>query len=132
MDVNAVLACLLLGVVQVSAEEPHVERLEELHGKMMTPNYPNNYSNSYEAIWELNLPVLNQAYKLVLTIDDMDIEGSPTNCFDYIKVNDQKYCGTSPKTITVNGVKNGLIIAFYSDSSETRKGFTAHYEFVEQ
>ncbi|XP_071103422.1 protein SpAN-like [Haliotis cracherodii] len=132
MVTNAVTVCLLLGIVQVFAMQTHVERLGEFHGYISTPNYPNNYTNNYEGIWELNLPVLDQAYTLVLTIDEMDIEGSLQHCFDYIKVFHQKYCGTSPRTITVPGVEGGLIIDFHTDGSETRKGFRAHYEFIQQ
>ncbi|XP_067685902.1 CUB domain-containing protein 2-like [Haliotis asinina] len=132
MNVNVLLLCLLLGVDQGYATDTHVEKVGELHGYLKTPNYPNNYDNNYEGIWELDLPVIDKAYTLVLIIDQMDIEGSPPHCFDYIKVNHQKYCGTSPMTIRVPDIVGGLIIDFHSDMSEKRKGFKAHYEFVQQ
>ncbi|XP_046556019.1 dorsal-ventral patterning tolloid-like protein 1 [Haliotis rubra] len=132
MNVNAIVVCLLLGAVQEYAMDTHVDKMGELHGYLNTPNYPKNYSKNYEGIWELDLPVIDQPYTLVLTIEAMDIEGSSPHCFDYIKVIHKKYCGTSPMTIRVPDVVGGLIIDFHSDNSETRKGFKAHYEFVKQ
>ncbi|XP_046351739.2 suppressor of tumorigenicity 14 protein homolog isoform X1 [Haliotis rufescens] len=136
MDVSAILACLLLGAASVLAEdlsiETEVEQLGDFHGTIKTPNYPSNYHNDYEGIWELNIPPTGGIYTLVLVIDEMDIEGTTGHCSDYIKIDHKEYCGQSPFTIRVPDIEYGIVIDFHTDSSVTGKGFKADYEFVPQ
>ncbi|XP_046556012.1 zinc metalloproteinase nas-39-like [Haliotis rubra] len=136
MDAKAVFACFLLGVISAAASdltiETNVVELVEFHGTIKTPNYPENYHDDYEGIWELNIPQIGGKYTFVLNIEAMDIEGSPGHCADYIKIDHKEYCGQSPMTIRVPDIEYGVVIDFHTDISITGKGFTATYDFEPQ
>ncbi|XP_046556011.1 bone morphogenetic protein 1 homolog [Haliotis rubra] len=131
MDHKAVIVCLIFGVVQVSAVETYYEILEGNHGDLHTPGYPDEYKNNFHKTWQLNLPWTEKKYTLTLTIEAMDIEGTPPDCYDYIKVDHKEYCGQSSKEIKVYGIESGLNIEFISDGSVVGQGFKGQYKFEE-
>ena len=57
---------------------------------IQSPNYPDNYGSLTSCTISINSSDI-----LVLQFHYMYIEGHSDYCFDYLSVNDKKYCGYS-------------------------------------
>ncbi|KAM9066965.1 scavenger receptor cysteine-rich domain-containing protein DMBT1 isoform 29-T29 [Sarcophilus harrisii] len=104
------------------------EFLSQLSGNISSPNYPGNYPNNANCVW--NIQVLNN-YLVTIVFEEVQLEGG---CNDYIQVYDGPY-QTSPLIShicnggrdTFTSTSNFMSIRFISDTSVTRRGFRAYY-----
>ncbi|XP_050461753.1 cubilin-like [Cataglyphis hispanica] len=111
-------------------------------GILKSPFYPNTYRSSRTCIYEIIQPS-NKG--IVLTIEDMDIEGrDPPNCFyDYIEIYDggdenanklATLCGNQehiPDT-PFYSTHNFMYIKFTTDNSIEGRGFKANYTTIDR
>ncbi|XP_030830721.1 uncharacterized protein LOC589938 [Strongylocentrotus purpuratus] len=106
------------------------DTLSDASGILMSPNYPEEYSNSDECTFTLKGLADDT---VTLTFTDFDIEDHSTCSFDALEVYEgvdasgplrAKLCGSStPGPIT--STTNALFVKFVTDSSVTRTGFRA-------
>ncbi|KAK7483333.1 hypothetical protein BaRGS_00025393, partial [Batillaria attramentaria] len=101
-------------------------------GTIQSPNYPANYSNDQECVYVISRP---EGERITLTFEDFDLEGGSRCEFDSLLIRDGssenspvigRYCGTQNLTEKLS-FGNALWLKFESDTSDTRKGFTAKY-----
>lgn len=96
-------------------------------------NYPNNYPENYREEWLIMKP--DGSDSLAIVIEDMDIEDSKYECYDYLEVINGK-CGDDKRVVrTCGGAKDSwtltgtpyVLIRFLSDSKITGRGFRLKY-----
>ena len=115
---------------------PSMETLTSSLGVITSPSYPRNYGNNHRCGWKI---IASRGYRVVLFIDDVDIEGG-TNCpYDYIEfqngvfynggVPPGRFCGTS-NISKIFSNRETLIVRFVSDGSVTRRGFKARFLMI--
>ncbi|XP_019897556.2 cubilin [Esox lucius] len=103
-------------------------------GELSSPNFPNNYPNDRQCVYEILVGVNMQ---IMLNFTHFSLEGSPPSCFfDYVEIRDGgyetspligKFCSTSRPPMLVSH-SNRLWLKFHSDSSVTSPGFRAHWD----
>lgn len=103
-------------------------------GTISSPNYPNLYPHSRVCHWEV---VAVPGRRVTLTINDLRLEGSGTNCYhDYVEVRNglaadapllQRFCGTVPAGTQVHSSGNTMAVIFRADASVSSGGFSASY-----
>lgn len=111
-------------------------------GIIKSPFYPTSYPGSKTCIYE----IIQQPNKgIVLTIEDMDIEGrEPPECYyDYVEIHDgdnenatmlAKLCGDEehiPDT-PYYSTHNYMYIKFTTDNSVEGRGFKANYTTIDR
>ncbi|XP_036591124.1 deleted in malignant brain tumors 1 protein [Trichosurus vulpecula] len=105
------------------------EFLSQSSGLISSPNFPGNYPNHANCVWDIEVP---NNYRVTIVFEDVQLEG---NCnYDYIQIYDGPY-QTSPLIARVcNGDRgsftsttNFMSVRFISDISVTRRGFQAQY-----
>lgn len=99
-------------------------------GDIISPGYPNNYSNSVDCVWILGVP--NNKI-IALGFEEFELEGGAGCRFDYVEVRDGdsqnasllgRYCGrTAP--LMIKGSSDKLWLRFHSNELLTGKGFEA-------
>ena len=97
-----------------------------MHHTITSPNYPNNYPNSYDDYWESKT---GNGYVLGFNFGHFDLEEG----YDWVKVTDQGsgrvLFHNYPKGAALGKHRtfvsdtNKVKTEFYTDHSETRKGF---------
>ena len=110
--------------------------LSSSFGSFTSPNYPSNYPNSTTCRWIISVP---EGQIVELTFKSFLLETCfiPSICScDHVQVRDGKdrfspelgkFCGTNtPASIRSTG--QFMWIEFYSDTSDSNKGFRATYE----
>lgn len=109
-------------------------------GILKSPFYPDTYHSSRTCIYEIIQPS-NKG--IVLTIEDMDIEGrEPPNCnYDYIEIYDgddenanklATLCGEHIPDIPYYSTHNSMYIKFTTDVSIEGRGFKANYTTIDR
>ncbi|XP_038629368.1 CUB and zona pellucida-like domain-containing protein 1 isoform X3 [Scyliorhinus canicula] len=122
------------GVYSTTAKAPDGScggYLDDVYGSVHSPNYPFSYPNYAQCIWYIRGGI-NQRIKLVFTY--VELELTSTCSYDYIAVYDgpstnsrllSKFCQGSDQIFSSSS--NSMTIYFRSDSSVTKRGFTAAY-----
>jgi len=110
-------------------------------GVIKSPFYPNPYHNSRTCIYEIIQP---PGKGIVLTIEDMDIEGRNQNCYyDYVEIFDgDNENATKLATLCGNeenmpnepyySTFNSMYITFTTDNSIEGRGFKANYTTIDR
>uniref|UniRef100_A0A672HTS6 Cubilin (intrinsic factor-cobalamin receptor) n=1 Tax=Salarias fasciatus TaxID=181472 RepID=A0A672HTS6_SALFA len=103
-------------------------------GTISSPNYPNLYPHSRVCRWELVVP---SGRRVTLTIQDLRLEDSGTNCvFDYVDVLNglgvdaplvRRLCGTVPAGTELRSSGNTMAVVFHTDDDVSSGGFLAFY-----
>ncbi|XP_036449013.1 deleted in malignant brain tumors 1 protein-like isoform X4 [Colossoma macropomum] len=104
--------------------------LTNSRGEFFSPQYPNNYPNNANCTWRL---LASETQVVNLTFTFVDLEA----CCDFIRVYDgpsaaYPLLGRVPQDqrYHFNSSRNYLTVVFSSDSSVTRQGFRALWEFA--
>ena len=103
-------------------------------GQLKSPEFPNNYPNDKTCYWTITVPF---GFSLTLNFETFEVSINPAPCqYDYVEIRDGgdrtskllgRFCGnTLPGNITSTG--NQLFVKFHSDSSVSRKGFSAFFK----
>ena len=107
-------------------------------GVLTSPNYPNNYPNSIECEWVLNVPSTDN---VEFTFTNISIEQHYHCQWDYLELRDGgaasssligRYCGDrlpTPYKFITNGSQ--MYVKLRADATETRKGFRAIWRIGE-
>ncbi|XP_041065220.1 uncharacterized protein LOC121289661 [Carcharodon carcharias] len=105
--------------------------LDAAYGSVLSPNYPHPYPNNAQCTWYIRGD-RNQRIKLEFTY--IELEYTSGCSYDYIAIYDgpstnsvllSKFChGSNQKFISSS---SSMTIYFRSDSSVTRRGFTANF-----
>lgn len=110
-------------------------------GIIKSPFYPYAYHHSRTCIYEIIQP---PGKGIVLTIEDMDIEGRDQNCFyDYVEIFDgdnenatklATLCGDEENmpNSPYYSTHNFMYIKFTTDSSIDGRGFKANYTTIDR
>ncbi|XP_015793831.1 dorsal-ventral patterning tolloid-like protein 1 [Tetranychus urticae] len=109
--------------------------IELLNGTLVSPSFPDLYPPNKNCIWEIVAP---PQFRITLNFTHFDLEGNNQDCeYDSVEVKSVKsdnpdyykhgvFCGpTNPPTITSIG--NSLRIAFNTDNSVQKSGFSASF-----
>ncbi|XP_059509055.1 deleted in malignant brain tumors 1 protein-like [Stegostoma tigrinum] len=105
--------------------------LDAANGTISSPNYPYNYPDNAACVWYIRRNV-NQ--RIVLVFTEIQLEVTSSCSYDYIEVYDgpsthsdllSKFCQGSHLRFVSS--YNSMTIYFRTDSSVTRRGFTANY-----
>ncbi|KAL7734838.1 hypothetical protein ACLKA6_011119 [Drosophila palustris] len=109
-------------------------RLEQLHGAIETPNFPENYPPNTNCEWDIRGG--QGSNRIQLAFSHMSVEQIDGNCdFDYVLIRDyrdnqliseRRLCAIMDEII--NSVGNRLVIKFNSDLSIESQGFHAEYK----
>ena len=81
-----------------------------------SPNYPNNYPNNHD----FSVTLRAENHSLVLMCHPFNMETHSRCSYDYLSVNERRYCGTSPPPATQ---LTEMRIRIKTDSSVTAPGF---------
>ena len=102
------------------------------HGKIMTPNYPDNYGHNEHCVWKIIAP---GGKGIHLSFDSFHLQTGSVCNRDYVELRDGldntapllgRYCGsTRPATVYV--ASGSLQITFKSDDSQFYRGFEARF-----
>jgi len=99
-------------------------------GSIKSEGYPSNYPNNKEQVWNLSV---SQGKKVQLTFESFELEAQANCGYDYLEISydsfKQKICG-SVKPGPLKSTGNTMTVKFYSDYSETMKGFSAVWKAV--
>lgn len=109
-------------------------------GIIKSPFYPNPYQRSRTCIYEIIQPI-NKG--IVLTIEDLDIEGTNShNCYyDYVEIYDgdndnatklATLCGDHTPDTSYYSTHNYMYITFTSDNNIEGRGFKANYTTIDR
>jgi len=99
-------------------------------GTIMSPNYPDNYPNNANCVYELSVP----ADRVVrVSVEQFEIEYEPSGCiFDALEFQDGNIadfvCGSDTDGCSFVSTTNSLTVVFRTDSSVTRGGFSLSFE----
>ncbi|KAI5100082.1 bone morphogenetic protein 1 isoform X1 [Silurus meridionalis] len=102
--------------------------LTALNGSVFSPGWPHEYPPNKQCVWQLIAP---QHYTITLLFHSFDTEGDNVCKYDYVEVRSDsrlhgRFCGaTTPEPITSDS--NILHVEFKSDSTVSRRGFTATF-----
>ncbi|XP_015790048.1 tolloid-like protein 1 [Tetranychus urticae] len=109
--------------------------IELFNGTLVSPSFPDLYPPNKNCIWEIVAP---PQFRITLNFTHFDLEGNNQDCeYDSVEVKSVKsdnpdyykhgvFCGpTNPPTITSIG--NSLRIAFNTDNSVQKSGFSASF-----
>ncbi|XP_055859998.1 uncharacterized protein LOC106058961 isoform X2 [Biomphalaria glabrata] len=139
---NCVLLCLVLYcTTEIQAAFTDCGgQLTEQAGVILSPNFPDSYPNDANCNWNITVApgqIIDFRFKRL----DMD-RYSDQNCLDFvmifdgpstqsIRLGDYYYCGFSDESKILNlilrATSNHMYIRFYSDSRNSRAGFSASY-----
>ncbi|NXV69861.1 DMBT1 protein, partial [Molothrus ater] len=102
-------------------------------GVLQSPNYPGNYPNDADCVWEIQV---ENNFRVTLTFRDIVMQ-SRTCQHDYIEVYDGplhsspllgRFCSGSFPTYVSSS--NMMSVRFHSDSRFSFRGFQAHYSSI--
>ncbi|KAL7057714.1 hypothetical protein AAHC03_016359 [Spirometra sp. Aus1] len=102
-------------------------------GTLTSPNYPNNYPPNINCTWVIEVPV---GFSVVLTFDNLKIEGYGDCQYDYVEVFDgpsasspvlRKICGIDVPP-TIQSRHNTMAVRFVTDDVYQNNGFAARFE----
>lgn len=102
------------------------------NGTFTSPNYPNNYGNNANCEWRIRVPT---GFVVLLKFDSFKLESGQNCRYDAVELRNTpisligSYCGAKgPFSIMSSG--ETLFVKFRSDSSQTRKGFSASFTAI--
>ncbi|OPL20882.1 tolloid 1 protein, partial [Mytilus galloprovincialis] len=109
------------------------ENYNASNGRIQSPNYPADYSNSMTCHYLIQSPLM---LPITLSFIDFEVEArSSGSCYDYVEIYDgssltdhrlAKYCGSSlPNPVTAFSAE--MLIVFYTDESVVMRGFNAMF-----
>lgn len=102
-----------------------------LNGSITSPSYPENYPKNKRCLWKIIGP---KGQRISLKFEKFHLEGDVNGVcrYDYVEVKDKndqvlgKFCGGKlPQPVTSSS--NLMWVAFRSDHTQTRVGFSAVY-----
>uniref|UniRef100_A0A7E4ZZE0 Metalloendopeptidase n=1 Tax=Panagrellus redivivus TaxID=6233 RepID=A0A7E4ZZE0_PANRE len=103
-------------------------------GEFSSPNFPEPYDSSKKCIWEIKA---NPGYRIVVNFTTFNVEGLKSECeYDHVQVkpvngmpgtDEVRLCGEYTEPIVLLSQTNELRVAFSTDNSMERSGFTATY-----
>ncbi|NXU42764.1 DMBT1 protein, partial [Drymodes brunneopygia] len=102
-------------------------------GVLQSPNYPGNYPNDADCVWEIQV---ENNFRVTLTFRDIVMQSS-TCQHDYVEVYDGplhsspllgRFCSGSFPTYVSSS--NMMSVHFHSDSRHSFRGFQAHYSSI--
>lgn len=100
-------------------------------GTFQSPNYPKQYPNNVECLWEI---YTQPGRGIEIEINDLDIEDSVNCTKDALIISPhyqsnnvkERHCGKH-STLSINTASHRLYIRFISDNQANGKGFQIHY-----
>eukprot|EP00795_Rhopilema_esculentum_P003194 gene3194-1508_t len=107
--------------------------LSSLQGNFTSPGYPMPYPNNARCNYEIVVPT---GKRIVLTFSDFDLEHS----YDYVQIQQTvggslqdvtRLTGDSLNTTQFTSAERSFKLIFSSDSSVTKRGFSAHYHTID-
>uniref|UniRef100_A0A673AMU3 Cubilin n=1 Tax=Sphaeramia orbicularis TaxID=375764 RepID=A0A673AMU3_9TELE len=120
--------------VSINATTDCSETFTSSTGMFFSPNYPDYYPNNRDCIFKITVQVNMQ---ILLNFTDFNLEGTAPACtYDFVEIRDGgydtspligKFCGDQSPPVLVSH-SNRLWVRFRSDSTVTRRGFTAHWD----
>ena len=107
----------------------------EDEGEITSPNFPNNYGNNLNCIYNLRAP---PGVEVVMTITDLQIENDPQCRFDSLRI---QYLDTGQNNIfcnVLNDPRNNpnqsgtgpAQLTFTSDGGVAQSGFRVTYQII--
>ncbi|CAL1282886.1 unnamed protein product [Larinioides sclopetarius] len=105
----------------------------ETRGFVASPRHPDRYPHSVTCSWYLKAP---PGHIIRLTFSTFSLEPDSECQFDYVLIQDMdgtsigQFCGNR-KPPVLTSMDNALFVKFVTDSSVSREGFTASYEFLD-
>ncbi|XP_034481448.1 cubilin homolog [Drosophila innubila] len=109
-------------------------RLEQLHGTIETPNFPENYPPDIRCTWDIRGG--QGSNRIQLAFSHMTMENNDARCdYDYVLLRDyrdnqliseQRLCDLKDEIIS--SVGNRLVVKFNSDYTIVAQGFHAEYK----
>ncbi|CAL1605255.1 unnamed protein product [Knipowitschia caucasica] len=113
---------------QIQLEEAECGRLMTTgKGVFSTPFYPSNYPPKTSCTWNIQTSP-DKFIKVQFRKFSVGSDQDKTCSKDYVKVEDQRLCGSELKSPVLTFRSPQLSIVFHSDSSNVSQGFTAEYE----
>ncbi|XP_070212099.1 uncharacterized protein [Littorina saxatilis] len=98
-----------------------------------SPNYPLNYGNNMDCLWEIKGPE-NSA--MLVKFQDFDVEGTSNSCKDKLEINNAlmgheglNYCGQD-MFMTIRSITNVIEMRLQTDFQNARRGFNATVSLV--
>jgi len=88
-----------------------------------SPNHPGSYDNNFDCSY--NLALGSGVTSLSLSCSAFNIERHSSCAWDYLKIGNTKYCGTTAPSVNSNGA---MAISFHSDGSAVRAGYLCTIE----
>ncbi|XP_068817611.1 deleted in malignant brain tumors 1 protein [Capricornis sumatraensis] len=103
--------------------------LTQSSGNVSSPFYPRNYPNNAKCVWDIEV---QNNYRVTVTFRDVQLEGGCN--YDYIEVYDGPHHSSQLLARVCDGARdsftsssNFISIRFVSDTSVTKRGFSAEY-----
>ncbi|XP_051883694.1 deleted in malignant brain tumors 1 protein-like [Pristis pectinata] len=105
--------------------------LDDPNGSITSPGYPYSYPNNADCIWYIRV---NSTQVIYLQFTDVDLEATTGCSYDYVAIYNgpttnspllAKLCNEPNEPFISSS--NSMTVYFRSDSSVTRRGFTANY-----
>ncbi|XP_060260771.1 deleted in malignant brain tumors 1 protein isoform X16 [Ovis aries] len=103
--------------------------LTQSSGNVSSPFYPRNYPNNAKCVWDIEV---QNNYRVTVTFRDVQLEGGCN--YDYIEVYDGPHHSSQLLARVCDGARdsftsssNFISIRFISDTSVTKRGFSAEY-----
>ncbi|KAI4557774.1 hypothetical protein MJG53_018527 [Ovis ammon polii x Ovis aries] len=103
--------------------------LTQSSGNVSSPFYPRNYPNNAKCVWDIEV---QNNYRVTVTFRDVQLEGGCN--YDYIEVYDGPHHSSQLLARVCDGARdsftsssNFISIRFISDTSITKRGFSAEY-----
>lgn len=107
--------------------------LRKPHGRIRSPNFPNNYDVNQVCTWKVQVP---RGYLIKARFGSIDLQNSDNCQKDKVMLSSSKqfrnphiHCGSAVPFRFISK-KNTLWVQFYSDQSITGKGFSITYTAI--
>ncbi|XP_052245586.1 multiple epidermal growth factor-like domains protein 10 [Dreissena polymorpha] len=111
--------------------------LTDPFGVITSPNYPSKYNRKVQCTWDINA---SEGYQINVNFRDFALEHHSECNYDYLEIFNGpnasfpsfgKFCGTAPPR-GFQSQSNSVRIVFYTDSSDSARGFNLTYTFSVQ
>lgn len=98
-----------------------------MRGVIESPNYPVGSSVAKNCTYVVTVPI---GYIVKLTVQNLDIEFDHRCLFDFVQIENERYCGklAPPPIYSMN---NEMRIIYVNDDSKISRGFRAKFEAIE-
>ncbi|XP_029110994.1 cubilin [Scleropages formosus] len=101
-------------------------------GEIHSPNFPNNYPNSVDCSWVINV---DKGHRVLFNFTVLEVESQLSCSWDYVAVHDgpsesspllARVCGMTPPP-PITSSQNIIYVRFRSDNSNAHRGFSAQF-----